>query len=560
MRLLKFSVTNFRSITSAHSVTLSNLTVFVGRNNEGKSNLMRALEAAMGLLSIHAMGRITGPNTIPYNSRAYLWKRDFPIQHQTRKSGLKSIFRLEFSLDDPECTAFKEEIGVMLNGSLPLEISIGKADEPTFRVVKSGRGSGTLSNKSSQIALFVARRIYFNYIPAVRTDKESLALIEKMLSEALRTLENDSEYEQALTAIAKIQQPILEEIARRVEEPLKEFLPNIQSVRLEVSDIGRRHSLRQNISVLVNDGTETDIGMKGDGVKSLAALGLMKSANNRDGAHILVIEEPESHLHPSAIHQVNEIINQVAESAQVLVTTHNPLFVVRDSIHSNVIVSDGSAVPARSISAIRDVLGIRASDNLTHANYSLVVEGHEDVISLKALLPVLSKKLGKALKENALVIDQIGGAGNLTYKASLLKGFLCLTHVLLDHDDAGKSAFEKAERDGVLALSDCTFTVCNGMTESEFEDVLELSLYKDVVLNRFGVDLGAKHFRSNKKWSMRVRDCFLSQGKPCTDATLAKVKLAVGEQVAANPNSALSSHKRSSIDALVASLERLVKN
>src|SRR5690606_34003114 len=131
-----------------------------------------------------------------------------------------------------------------------------------------------------------------------------------------------------------------------------------------------------------NDGTETDIEMKGDGVKSLAALGLMKSANNKEGAHILVIEEPESHLHPSAIHQVNEIISQVAESAQVLITTHNPLFVVRDTVQSNVIVSDGSAVPARSINAIRDVLGIRASDNLTHANYSLVVEGHEDVIAL----------------------------------------------------------------------------------------------------------------------------------------------------------------------------------
>ncbi|MCW4455942.1 ATP-binding protein [Flavobacterium sp. MXW15] len=537
MRLLKFSVTNFRSITSAHSVALSNLTVFVGRNNEGKSNLMRALEAAMGLLSLHALGQATARRHISYNSRAYVWKRDFPMQYQGRKSGLKSIFRLEFSLDDQECAAFKDQIGVMLNGSLPLEVSIGKTNEPTFRVVKSGRGSATLSNKSSQIARFVAERIFFNYIPAVRTDKESLALIERMLSEALRTLENDQEYEQALAAISRLQQPILDEIGKRVEEPLKEFLPNIQSVRLEVSDIGRRHSLRQNISVLVNDGTETDIEMKGDGVKSLAALGLMKSANNKEGAHILVIEEPESHLHPSAIHQVNEIISQVAESAQVLITTHNPLFVVRDTVQSNVIVSDGSAVPARSINAIRDVLGIRASDNLTHANYSLVVEGHEDVIALRALLPALSKKLGKALKDNVLVIDQIGGASNLTYKVSLLKSFLCLTHVLLDHDAAGKTAFDKAEKDGVLDLADCTFTICNGMTESEFEDVLELSLYKDAVLHDFGVDLSTKAFRSNKKWSSRVRECFLSQGKTCSDATLAKVKLLVGQQVAASPAS-----------------------
>lgn len=47
MELVNFSVTNFRSITKAHKVSVSDTTVLIGRNNEGKSNLLRALDVAM---------------------------------------------------------------------------------------------------------------------------------------------------------------------------------------------------------------------------------------------------------------------------------------------------------------------------------------------------------------------------------------------------------------------------------------------------------------------------------------------------------------------------------
>ena len=45
MKLVEFSVTNFRSIT--HKIKLQDMTVLVGKNNEGKSNLLTALNVAM---------------------------------------------------------------------------------------------------------------------------------------------------------------------------------------------------------------------------------------------------------------------------------------------------------------------------------------------------------------------------------------------------------------------------------------------------------------------------------------------------------------------------------
>jgi putative ATP-dependent endonuclease of the OLD family len=559
MKLINFSVTNYRSITAAHKIAFSDVTVLVGKNNEGKSNLLRALQAAMLSLQNHAENARHQTLLTSRGENKYSWKRDFPIQLQQRKSATSTIFKLEFNLDDNEISDFKLAIGSNLNGLLPLEIKIGKTDEAQLRVVKRGKGTKTLSARSAAIAKFVASRIHFNYIPAIRTDSSSIDLIGNMLSQELRILERDPKYIQALETISALQEPVLIQLAQRVQGPLKEFLPSIQSVRIEISEASRRYALRRDVNVIVDDGTPTSIEHKGDGVKSLAALGLLKNESRKDGASLLAIEEPESHLHPSAIHQINEIIRSISKTSQVILTTHNPLFVDRENIKSNILVADGSATPAKNIAAIRDLLGIKASDNLTNANYALVVEGREDVTSLKGLLPVLSEKIGKAIKNNLLVIEPIGGAGNLSYKLSLLRNSLCATHTLLDGDDAGRKGYSKALSDQNILLPNCTFVTCNGMVDAEFEDCLDPSVYKDAILALSGVDITSTKFRGNEKWSTRLKKVYLDQGKLWTDESLISAKTAVANAVARNPREALNQHKRNSIDALVVALERMIK-
>ncbi|MBU2624364.1 MAG: AAA family ATPase [candidate division Zixibacteria bacterium] len=51
MRLKEFSAQNYRSITTAYNLPLSEYTVLVGPNNEGKSNILRALGLGLKLLS-----------------------------------------------------------------------------------------------------------------------------------------------------------------------------------------------------------------------------------------------------------------------------------------------------------------------------------------------------------------------------------------------------------------------------------------------------------------------------------------------------------------------------
>jgi AAA15 family ATPase/GTPase len=555
MRLVSFSVTNFRSITDAHRIPIGDSTVLLGRNNEGKSNILRALGIAMRALAAHA-GNEASKYRDAREAQAYSWRRDFPISLQGRKSGLESIFRLEFELTDPEIEEFRETIKNNLNGSLPIEVKFGKSNQPEINVRKQGPGGPALSAKYAKVAKYVAEHIQFIYIPAVRTEDEALSVVQEMLSLELAPLERNSEYVAAVQKIADLQQPYLDKVSNSIQKSLMQFLPGIRGVKVHVPSSAREVALRSQCQIEIDDGSMTLLEYKGDGVKSLAALGLLKDKEVFSGASVVAIEEPESHLHPGAMHSLREVLDTLAAKNQVVLTTHCPLFVDRTSVGRNILIDRSKAKPARDIASIRSLLGVRASDNLVNASHVLVVEGDEDVIALSAILPVLSSIIAKALKQYHLVIEPIGGAGNLSYKLSLLSNALCVSHVLLDNDDSGQKAYSKAIEEKTLRVADATFVNCRGMVQSEMEDIFDLPAYEKEVLAEFGVDLTDSAFRGNSKWSDRVRACFEKQGKHWSGAMKVQVKAVVAQSVAKRPGDALNNHKRSAIDALVAVLER----
>jgi hypothetical protein len=429
----------------------------------------------------------------------------------------------------------------------------------TVTIAKQGPGAKGLTKKAPEIADFVRKRLDFQYIPAVRTAQRAHDVVDSMLASALESVENDPKYKAALKAIADVQKPVLDNISQSIKSTLVQFLPAIKDVKVRISSEERTRALRMSSEIIINDGTPTPLKHKGDGVQSLAAIALMRHAGAMQSSAknaIVALEEPESHLHPSAIHELKRVLQDLAKKQQVVITTHCPLFVDRTQIGANIIVDRNKARSAESISEIRDILGVRAADNLRHAELVLIVEGAEDVTALSALLPANSAAITEALKQGSLVINALDGAGNLSYKTSLLRDALCEYHCYLDNDDAGKKSFDGARNDGLLVDADCNFTICNGMTEAEMEDIYDAGAYVAKVEQAYNVTLGVPAFHSNKKWSDRMRDAFLGQGKQWTDRVKGEVKSLVANAVAAAPAAALNQHKRGSFDGLVKALEK----
>lgn len=559
MKLVSLTIENYRSITKAHRLKLGDSTILVGPNNEGKSNTLRALVTAMQVLtrgrrSLYRNGKLED-RFAAY--QYYEWERDFPVEQLATNPEGKSVITLEFLLTQDEVTAFREAVGSQLNGTLPLSVELGPGTRCNVKVTKQGIGAKSLSAKSGQIARFLASRINFEYIPAVRTAERAQRVVDELVAKELASIEEDEEYVQALNAISKLQEPILQRVSDNIRSTLVKFLPAVKDVQVRVAAEERSRGLR-SCEVIVDDGSPTHLRYKGDGVQSLAALGLMRHASETAASGrnlIIAIEEPESHLHPKAIHELKEVLLDLANKHQVVVTTHCPLFIDRDNISSNIIVSDRKAKPAKNIDEIREVLGVRAADNLRHAEIVLLVEGEEDRVGLEPILSTRSNVLKKALASGTLALDTLGGGSNLSYKIGLIRDALCKPFCFLDDDKSGRNGFEQARSQNLIGQADVIFSRVQGLPEAEIEDLYEVSVYENDILADYGVSLKDGKFKSKKKWSDRMAETFLHQGKIWDSRVEIEVKSKVASRVAASALSAVNKHKSGVIDSLIKTLE-----
>lgn len=533
MKITSFSVENYRSITKARKIPINNYTLLVGPNNEGKSNILHALALFMQCLYGYSWRRIVvkdrdGSFRTRMTSRQtdYKWGRDFPVQYQRTKRNLKTKITVEFELDDAEVEDFQKEIGSYLNGSLPIELSF---DEDDFKlsIQKPGRGQKTLNKKAERIAQFVSGRVKFEYIPAIRTSNSAQEVVVGLLDEELRSLETDPRYIAALEQIVQLQQPILDTLGASIRGTIQSFLPSVRAVNLRVEESSRYRALRRSVEVFIDDGVRTPLDRKGDGVQSLVALSLMRHAAEKKPNFvnsIIAIEEPESHLHPNAIHELRSVVSELADRNQVVITSHSPLFVNRDSLSSNIIVHNNKAKPCSQIKELRDVLGVRFSDNLQNASLIVLVEGRSDVEILKLLLSRRSKQIADAFSSGQMQLEYLGSASTLSYKAQFYLNSACKVHAILDDDSEGHLAFEKANKEGLLGVRDVNFTKMPGMAEAEFEDLYDVNVYRDPFYEKFGVDILTKIPGKKKKWSLRTEEKFKISGKPWSGAIKAEVK------------------------------------
>lgn len=565
MKLVGFSAKNFRSISTAYKLPLTDYTVIVGPNNEGKSNILKGLGLALTLLTGNKQQRLrrTGLISYPYqriDKFDYDWERDFPINLQSTQIEGRSEFTCEFELTDVELNEFRDKTKINLNSTLKAKISIGKEDVK-FDFLMKGKGKEALNKKRVEISQFVNEKLLLQYIPAIRTSDLAINIVENLLERELSKLEDHPEFKEVVKVITKLQQPIINKIAKSLKESISGFIPDVKRISIKNREnVGR--IISSSCRVYVDDGIETDLHFKGDGVISLTAISLLQHFSKQGSLNkglVLLLEEPESHLHPKAIHNLKKVLNEISKINQVIVTTHSPIIIERLQVKHNIIVQNGKACPAVNLQEIRQSLGITMSDNLSSAFLVLLVEGLEDIVLLKPWIEEKSSKIKSAIANGNLIIDHLGGASNIGYKASLYKSNLCNVIAYIDNDEAGRKGVSDALNKKTLNSNEYVLSNCKGMKNSEIEDLIDMSTYRQLIFDDYAVDLNIPAFKNNKKqWSDRVKDLFILYGKMWSETLESEIKFKVSKQAASLKLSSLNMNKADTIDSLVSLIENVL--
>ena len=193
MKLASFSVVNYRSITKAHKIQMHDMTVLVGKNNEGKSNILRALALAMDVMRLYIESPRALNFTLRHSRVNYNWELDYPISLQERKPNGSSSVDMLFELSESEISDIRSITGIRLTNNIPVRVSINNAMAKTD-IPKRGTPAFSNVQKKQRIIEYLCNKIDFNFIPAVRTEKDALRVISFLIEKELSTLESDNDY------------------------------------------------------------------------------------------------------------------------------------------------------------------------------------------------------------------------------------------------------------------------------------------------------------------------------------------------------------------------------
>lgn len=555
MQIADVTVGNYRSIGRQTRFDLADLTTLIGPNNEGKSNLLRAL--ALGLRVIEAWGslpdelaksgELTGSRVAAvydsYHHRRrpdrhrdvnYDWGLDYPLEKQSAKSPQPAVVRITFKMSEQEVAEFKKETGLTNNGTLPVELRFGRA-KTSLQVVKPGRGAAGYSNKASAIARFISERIDYVIVPAVRTMDQAMRLLNDLASIRLGELARSDAYREALKQVDELRASVVESVQADLKGTIATYLTNVQSVELNRRDVRAAETITR---VTIDDGSPTSLEQKGDGVKSLFALALIQHlarerVTQAEANLILLVDEPEAHLHSRAVHDLLALFNQIAREQQVVLATHNPIFVNREQVSANVLVRGNTASSARSVQSIREVLGVELHDNLDSAEVVVITEGWTDAKILPAVLGQLNLKAAKDIASGRVIFKAATGTGKIAKFIQRERSTACKIIVVLDGDKAGDSQANKLHDDGIIDSKNIFILRDSGRDVSEIEDLIQPMVYLAAITEEFGRPFKESQFKNpRKKWSENFLAAASAMGVSGEEAIILKdAKVAVSVAV-----------------------------
>ncbi len=345
----RVTLRNFRGITDAALALEPDLTVLVGRNNVGKSRLLRAVGIALGTLPAERDDLTVGG---PHTSEI-----EIILAPRTLGSGeehfdprvQRRILNVQLVSDSPE----RERFG-WLTRIAPSQEGNGVRSESTELIFDAAVNSWQITRRP--LGVDRTSLVAASFVDTGRDLTEELGRRGSAIRRILDDLEIPPTDRAAIeSAMTTLSSTIITSSAAltAVTEALAELTNTVSSIgSAQFSALpGRIEELSRTISIdFDTGGGHLPVRLHGSGSRSLASLQVRNVMYDRRLGRdrgelrpqpVTLVEEPEAHLHPQAHFELSDLLSGL--TGQAVVSTHSAHLV--------------TSVDPRSIRLVRETAG-----------------------------------------------------------------------------------------------------------------------------------------------------------------------------------------------------------
>ena len=467
---VKLDIQNFRGIKEL-SVPLDDLCVLIGENNTGKSTILDAFHICM---------------TRPYIWRGPIFKEyDYHLGSQDSDPSTCDPIRIVITFAGNEQIRIQEEISQLMADVEQI------ADDGTscviFRVESRfdrelhefTQDYDFLDLAGEPLTVSNMRRLVLNLqniwptsqLSALRDASKAFSASSTFWRPFVRSLDiSESEKSDLERQLLELNKLVVEKhsafkvVGNHLEKVAEQTGIRgagqvwIDAIPSRIFDI----LSRAQVNLASGTGAKIPVGLHGSGTQSIAVISLFEAFINskleEDGGgflgsrtnHILALEEPEAHLHPSAVRSFARRLQGL--KARKLISTHSgdllseiPFDSIRRLRRTNGAISihrykDGllSDAELRKLDhAVRSSRG-----NLLFARCWLLVEGETEAV----LIPECAKTMGSDLHLHGVSCVEYAQIG-IDKLIKLADQFGIEWFALMDGDSAGKKYWNAAKRE-----------------------------------------------------------------------------------------------------------------
>ncbi|MGF7399149.1 AAA family ATPase [Thermoanaerobacterium thermosaccharolyticum] len=484
MYLKRLIIRNFRSIKHVDIKFEPGKNIIIGRNNCGKSNIIKAIDILLGesAPAWQKNENITEKDFYTFNDNnndivsdnIFIYgelKRDdreeinydiiddkigyYKYNREISKDALLNEFEEEFNISVDELDHRIEKTYIRGISSLKNEFKNKYIFAYALKVYKSENGDIIKKirffyreNENSNWTMGFSAPIRNEFIqsaiiPSFRDPALQLRINEwnwygKLLKYLTLNNSKREKLDEAYKQVQDIADEIFSDIKDEInDENLNVAFPNTKLIFQLNADV--RTDIYKNTLIYVDDGFKSLITEKGAGIQSATIIGLFSYytnyVNTRTTA-LLCVEEPELYLHPHACRVISYKLDKFIKQNknQVIITTHSPEFLKTIKSNINVIlvrkISGRSITNQLNLKEFKEILIDNNQNELFFADKVIICEGYDSYV----IRWIAEEFFGDKLNEENISIISAGGKDRISKFVKLTLKLGIETYIMADFD------------------------------------------------------------------------------------------------------------------------------